>query len=270
VGDLATPGAASVGTRDGGPLDELVAAVTFLTRVPVASRGARRSRTGAAAFGLVGTALGLAAAVPLLVAGGAHPLPAAIISVGILALLDGGLHLDGLADTFDALAAPGGVAERARTDPRAGTAGVVAIVVVVGLQAAALAELAGRSGLIAGITLIAAMTVSRAAAPAWAVTVGRRVAPPDGLGAWFAEATSIGAASVAIVSAIVVTLVGVELAGPVVAVAVGAGTVVSVLIGAVVVRLRRQLDGDGYGTLIETSAVAVLLAATFLASGTVG
>jgi len=124
VGDLARPGAATVATRDGGPLDELVAAVTFLTRVPVASRGASRSRTGAAAFGLVGAALGLAAAVPVLVSGAAHPLPAAILSVGVVALIEDGLHLDGLADTFDALAAPAGRAERARTDPRAGTAGV--------------------------------------------------------------------------------------------------------------------------------------------------
>ena len=273
MGDLATPGldaAASAATRTGRPLDELVAAVTFLTRVPVASRGASRSRSGAAAFGLVGAALGLAAAVPLLVAGAAHPLPAAIISVGILALFDGGLHLDGLADTFDALAAPGGAAERARTDPRAGTAGVVAIVVVVGLQAAALAELAGRGGLIAAAMLLAAVAVSRAAAPAWAVTVGRRAAPPDGLGAWFAETTSVGAAIVAIVSAVVVTLVAVELAGPLVGVAAGAGAAVAVGIGAIIVRQRRQLDGDGYGALIETTVAAILLVATLLAGGSLG
>jgi len=266
---VATPGAATPRTaiRDGGPLDELVAAVTFLTRVPVASHGASRSRTGAAAFGLVGAALGLAAAVPVLVAGPAHPLPAAILSVGILALLDGGLHLDGLADTFDALAAPGGLAVRARTDPRAGTVGVVSIVLVVGLEAAALAELAARGGLIAGVTLIAAVAVSRAAAPAWAVTVGRRMTPPDGLGAWFAQATSVAAALLAVATTVVVAVVAVEFAGPAVAVAVGAGTVVAVVIGVIVVRLRRQLDGDGYGAQIETTVTAILLAATLLAGG---
>ena len=57
--------------------------------------------------------------------GQGHPGPAAISALAIVAILSGGLHLDGLADTSDALAAPAGAADRARTDPRAGTAGVV-------------------------------------------------------------------------------------------------------------------------------------------------
>jgi adenosylcobinamide-GDP ribazoletransferase len=249
----------------GGPFAELLAAVSFLTRVPVRSRADGSPRAGAAAFGLVGAAIGAVAALPLLLAGAAHPLPAAIAAIAILAVLDGALHLDGLSDTFDALAAPAGAADRARTDPRAGTAGVVAIVVALGLDAAALAELAARGTLIGVAALIAAVTVSRAVAPAWAVVVGRRLRVPDGgLGSWFADRTSPVAAVVALVTAVVVTLLLVEFTGPLVALAVGAGTVVGTLLAGWLIALRGQLDGDGYGAIIETTLAAILLAAVVL------
>jgi adenosylcobinamide-GDP ribazoletransferase len=256
--------------RDGGPVDTLVAAVAFLSRIPVAGRvgdraAAGRSRTGASAFGLVGAALGLVAAVPLVAFGGLHPFLAAIAGLALLALLDGGLHLDGLADTFDALAAPGSAAERARTDPRAGTAGVIAIVAVLALDAAALAELAARGGWTAAATLIAAGAVSRAAAPAWAVLVGRRRRPQRGLGAWFAEATTTGEAFVAGLSAAALALLLVGFGGVLVALGVLAGIVVAAVAGGLVVRARHQLDGDGYGALIEITFAAVLVATALLA-----
>jgi adenosylcobinamide-GDP ribazoletransferase len=247
-----------------GPFAELLAAVSFLTRVPVGARAGVPERTGAAAFGLVGALLGAVAALPLLVAGVAHPLPAAIAAVAILAMLDGGLHLDGLSDTFDALAAPSGGADRARTDPRAGTAGVVAIVVVLGIDAAALAELAAGGTWLAATALIAAVAVSRAAAPVWAVVVGRRLRPMEGLGSWFVDRTSPVAAGVAVATAIVVTLLLVELSGPRVGLAVVAGTVGGTLVAGWLVGLRRQLDGDGYGAIIETTVAVILLAAVVL------
>jgi phage shock protein PspC (stress-responsive transcriptional regulator) len=37
-----------------------------------------------------------------------------------------------------------------------------------------------------------------------------------------------------------------------------AGSAVSLGIGAVIVRLRRQLDGDGFGALVELTLSAVL------------
>jgi len=261
VGDVAV----RPSRREASPFDELVAAIAFLTRVPVASHGTSRSRTGAAAFGLVGGALGLVAAVPLVLVGSLHPLIAAIAAIALLAVLDGGLHLDGLADTFDALAAPGGAAERARTDPRAGTAGVIAIVAILALDAAALAELATRDGWTAAATVIAAVAVSRAVAPVWAVAVGRRLRPPDGLGAWFAEATTIVEAVVAAATAVIVTLLLVEFRGALVALAVVAGVVGSAVVGAILLRLRGRLDGDGYGAVIEITLAAVLVAAALLA-----
>ncbi len=252
------------GAERGHPLAEVAAAIAFLTRVPVAARSGGRSRTGAAAFGLVGAGLGLVAALPLAVAGLAHPVVAAIAAVAILAILDGALHLDGLADTFDALAAPAGGAERARTDPRTGTAGVVVIVAVLGLDAAALAELAANDGLRAAATLIAAATVSRAVAPVWAVTVGRRLRPIDGLGSWFADHVSVAAAAFAVVTAALVSIVLMEFAGPGVALAAVAGAGVGIVVGGLVVLLRGQLDGDGYGAIIEITFAAVLLVAVVL------
>ena len=243
----------------------MLAAIAFLTRVPVGARGASRSRSGAAAFGLVGALLGVVAGLPLLALGAAHPVPAAVAAVGLLAALSGALHFDGLADTIDAVAAPVGSEERARTDPRAGTAGVVAIVVALGLDVAALAEIAGRGGgLLAMAALVAAAAVSRAAAPPWAVIVGRHRRPQGGLGTWFADATTGPAAGVALASVAIVVAALVELAGPRVALAAVIGAVGGSAIAGGLIRLRRQLDGDGYGALIEVTVAAILLAAALL------
>lgn len=248
----------------GHPFAELIAAVAFLTRVPVRPVGDSRSRTGAAAFGLVGALIGAVAAAPMILAGAAHPLPAAIAAVGLLALLDGGLHLDGLADTFDALAAPAGAADRARTDPRAGTAGVVAIVVTLGLAAASIAETAGGDAVRAAAIVIAAAALSRAAAPVWAVAVGRRRRAAGGLGTWFADEVTRGAASVALVTAAVIVLLLVEFAGPGVALASVAGLAAAAIAGLVLVRVRGQLDGDGYGAIIELTFAAIVLSEALL------
>ncbi|HEY7132792.1 MAG TPA: adenosylcobinamide-GDP ribazoletransferase [Candidatus Limnocylindrales bacterium] len=264
MGDVAFRGE---GTRPvaGRPLDEIVVAVGFLTRVPVRIRSDRPARTGAAAFGVVGAAIGLVAALPMFLAGGAHPWPAAILSVALLAAISGGLHLDGLADTFDALAAPAGSAERARTDPRTGSAGVVAIVVVLALQAAALGELLESGWTVTVIaTLIAGVAVSRAATPAWAILVGRRMRPSEGLGAWFADQVTAGAVAVAVVSAVVISLLLVELGSLLVLLAVVSGTAIGSLVAGWLVASRRQLDGDGYGAIVELTLTGILLAAAVI------
>ena len=69
------------------------------------------------------------------------------LTVGVGALLTRGLHLDGLADTVDALGSyrRGAAALEIMKKPDVGPFGVVALVVVLLVQAAALAELAGRS-----------------------------------------------------------------------------------------------------------------------------
>jgi adenosylcobinamide-GDP ribazoletransferase len=245
------------------PVAELTAATSFLTRIPV-RQGRPTDRTGAAAFGLVGLGLGLVAAVPVAVAGAAHPWLGALLALAALTILDGGLHLDGLSDTADALAAPAGAADRARTDPRAGSAGVVAVVLVLGLQAGAIAELGLRGGALAAAMVVVAVTLSRAAAPVLAVTVGRSVSAGGGLGAWFAERTSRAAAAASAATAIAVAIAASVAAGPMLLLATACGAAAAAILGLVVVRLRGQLDGDGYGALVEIALAAVLVSVAVL------
>ena len=143
---------------------EITAALALLTRIPV---GAQSSDTGgAAAFGLVGALVGTLGSVAILLVGDAAPLAAGGIALAMMALVSGGLHLDGLADTFDALAAPSReAAESARTDPRVGAAGAAAIAIMIVVDAALLAALmAGAGILIAALACITAASASRAVA----------------------------------------------------------------------------------------------------------
>ena len=245
------------------PLLDVAAAVAFLTRLPVPRHWLVDGRTGAGAFGLAGAAIAAVAAVPLVVAGHAHPASTAVASIAILAILTGALHLDGLADTADALAAPAGAADRARTDPRAGTAGVVAIVLVLLLDTALLAELASIGGWLAGAALVTAGAVSRAAATVAGVLAGPARAGGR-LGAWFVARLRPADAGLAFGTAAVVAAGCAVLAGPSIVAGLVGGSALGLVIGALVVRLRRRLDGDGFGAAIELTFTAVL-AATLVA-----
>jgi len=250
------------------PFRDLAAALAFLTRLPVPSRWLVEHRTGAAAFGVAGAAIGAAAAVPLVLVGQAHPGPAAIASLAIVAILSGGLHLDGLADTADALAAPAGAADRARMDPRAGSAGVVAVVLILLLDAALVTELASAGGWIAAAALITAGASSRSAATVAGVLAGPTRAGGR-LGAWFVSRLRpadawLAIATSAVVAGFAAAGTGVSLAGGMIV-----GSAIGVAAGALIVRLRRRVDGDGFGALIELTFAAVL-AATVAARSVAG
>jgi adenosylcobinamide-GDP ribazoletransferase len=241
----------------------MTAALSLLTRIPVRTDG---TTAGAAAFGLVGALLGLAAAAPLLVLG---PLPGAVLALAVLAIASGALHLDGLADTADALAAPTAeAAELARNDPRVGAAGVVAIVLVLGLDAAALAETAGRSAGVAAASLVASVAASRAAATLAPFFSGE--ARP-GFGRWFAERTTRVDALAAVVTAVVV---GSATAAVTASFAPLVGGVAALVAGGCAAfalgRLRRGLDGDACGAVIELSLATGLVAASVAASVAAG
>jgi adenosylcobinamide-GDP ribazoletransferase len=68
---------------------------------------------------------------------------AGVLTAGLWAALTGGLHIDGLADTFDGLmvAAPKERRLAVLRDPRVGSYGVLGIVAVFGLKSSALADL---------------------------------------------------------------------------------------------------------------------------------
>jgi adenosylcobinamide-GDP ribazoletransferase len=193
----------------------------------------------------------------MVLVGATHPGPAAVASLAVLAILSGALHLDGLADTADALAAPAGAADRARTDPRAGTAGVVAVVLILLLDAALLAELASLAGWLAAAALVVAVSASRTAAVVAGLAAGPARARGK-LGSWFVGRLRTGDGVVAIGTTAVAAAGAAWLAGSAIVVGLLIGGAVAVAAGATAVRLRRQLDGDGFGALIELTMTAVL------------
>ena len=177
-----------------------------------------------------------------------EPVLGAIASVATIWIVSGGLHLDGLADTADALLAPSpAAAERARQEPALGPGGATAILLVLGSQVAALASVEASAGpWVAGAVVVVAGSVSRWLPVVAVVLLSRRVGP-DGLGAWFGAHVAVGdaivgAGMVAVVSvATAVGVVATGLAGAPDGWAIGIAAVVGV-IAAIVVTIARRPD----------------------------
>ncbi|RKN18912.1 adenosylcobinamide-GDP ribazoletransferase [Micromonospora musae] len=238
-------------------------ALTTFTTLPVRAGRIDRAVAGTAmslapAVGaLLGTVL---AGVLLLLAALTAPLVAAGVTVGVGALLTRGLHLDGLADTVDALGSyrRGAAALEIMKKPDVGPFGVVALVVVLLVQAAALAELAGRSW----PACLAAVVAATAAGRLGVTLACRRGVPaarPEGLGALVAgtvgpPAVALGAVAVALVAAAAVP--GRPWQGPL---AVGVALAVAVALLAHVVRRLGGVTGDVLGATVEVVTTLVYL-----------
>jgi len=125
----------------------LLAAIGFLTRVPVPARffdDASAHRVSLAWYPAVGLLIGGCVWACGWVLASSPPLLAAALLLAVWVGLTGALHLDGLADSADAWV--GGLGDRERTltimkDPRSGPVGVVAVVLMLLLKFAALASL---------------------------------------------------------------------------------------------------------------------------------
>jgi adenosylcobinamide-GDP ribazoletransferase len=266
--DLLAPSATTEAKNVGrpGPIGELRAAVGMLTRVPLP--GPPAAGTGAPAFAIVGALLGLTALMPLVVLGTAVPVAAAILAIAVVAILSGGLHLDGLADTFDALVAVGPeAAERARRDPAVGAAGATALILVLGLDVAALASLlASRGPVFGGLACVVAASVSRLV-PVVLARLARSAAADAGLGAWFVRRTRRGDVAVAVTTGLAL-LAAVSIAVGSWSLAIGgvAGGAASVGLGLSLVRLRRTIDGDLLGASVELAFASTVVAIAALAA----
>jgi adenosylcobinamide-GDP ribazoletransferase len=238
------------------------AAVAFLTRIPVGAEG-RVGGPGAAWFGVVGIGLGVLGAIPLVVLGPYLGWSAAVLALAAVAILSGALHLDGLADTADALAVRDPErADLARRDPRTGAAGVVAVVLVLLLDVTALGIQAGTEW--GGFLFVGAIAASRAVLPIAAILAGRSArSARSGLGEWFASNVSIPAAVVSAGTAVIPGLVALVAFGwrsPLVGTL--AALIGGVVAAAVISRLRGGLDGDGYGAVAELTTPIALMAST--------
>ncbi|OLP61451.1 adenosylcobinamide-GDP ribazoletransferase [Xaviernesmea oryzae] len=129
--------------------DDIARSIAFLSRLPVADRffaghDGRMGRT-VRAFPLAGAIIAAPAAMlaGLLAAIQAPPLVTIFLAMALMALITGGLHEDGLADTADGLGG-GQTAERAldiMKDSRIGSYGGLALIFVLGLRIASLAAL---------------------------------------------------------------------------------------------------------------------------------
>jgi adenosylcobinamide-GDP ribazoletransferase len=162
-----------------------------LTVIPVGAVRTDRGTAGAAMLWapLVGAGLGGAAGGVAWACGrlGTPSLVAATAGLATLAMLTRGLHLDGLADTADALGATGGPEQSLTVMKRSdiGPFGVITLVLVLLAQTAALA---GQLGYGHPQRIVAAMVLAATAGRGnlpWACR-GPRAARPNGLGAMVA------------------------------------------------------------------------------------
>lgn len=222
------------------------------------------------------------AAVPLLTHAavrwiGMPPLLAAALTVAVLAWLSRGLHLDGLADTADGLAASydrqHALAVMRRGD--AGPMGATALALVLLIQTAAISDLVGWPGWDGPILAAVAVVASRHTL-AWVCGPSFPAAREAGLGATVAGTVPAGAA--AGVSALVAMMGAAALAWfaptdvvpwPVLGWYAAPVTVVAAVGAAwmVAVRCRTRLGGvtgDVLGAAVEVSLAAGLIVAATL------
>jgi cobalamin 5'-phosphate synthase/cobalamin synthase len=242
----------------------LLVATAFLTRVPVRVDAYGRDVGDAARwFPLVGAALG---ALGALLARGFLEVPnlpvslQALLLVSLGAWVTGAIHLDGLADTADGFG--GGQARddvlRIMRDPRIGSFGALALILIMGIKVAAIAALLDRRA--ATRALIAAATLSRwtiVALGAWLPYarpeggLGQAVAGPPERGRllW---ATASTAAVVALVAGWHAFVLGALAAG------------MTALVGGIARRRIGGVTGDVFGAAVELTETAVLIGAVLI------
>lgn len=229
-------------------------ALHFLTCIPVALRAAPQPEDwgrSALAYPVVGLLIGLVLCGLQLLFGHADPLLQAALLTAAWALLTGGLHLDGLADSADAWV--GGHGDRERTlaimkDPRSGPAGVSAIVLALLLKFAALMALV-KAG--AWPALLLAPMLGRAGLLALLLTTP--YVRPGGMG------SAISAHLPRPFAALVLILV-VAAAGWYGAPALAGGVIAWLVLRWIMMRRLNGATGDTMGAAVELVETAALVA----------
>ncbi len=228
-------------------------ALTTLTVLPLRAGRVDRA-TAAVAMGVapvVGLLLGgvLAVLLVALRAAGAPDLLAGALTVATAVLLTRGLHLDGLADTVDALGSyrSGGAALDVMKKPDIGPFGVAAIALALLIQAAAMGPQAA----------VLAWTAGRLAITV-ACRQGVPAARPDGLGALVAGTVPgpvVAGLAVAVAAGAVWAVPGRPWQGPVV---VAAALLVVLLLVRHAVRRFGGVTGDVLGAVAEVATTVTL------------
>jgi len=190
------------------------------------------------------------------------PLAVGFVAVAVLAMASRALHWDGLSDTVDGLTASYD-RDRALQVMRSGTAGpagVVAVVVVAGIQASALAGLGttARGAVLGGVLVC----VSRCAL-ALTCRVGVPAARAEGLGVTAAGTVPLVAAVASWTLAAALAAALADWAGLAwwrAVVAVVAAALVVLLVARVAVRRLGGVTGDVHGAAVELALATLLLA----------
>jgi adenosylcobinamide-GDP ribazoletransferase len=240
-------------------LRPLATAFGFLTRLPVATGAAAPRDLGRAVawFPAVGAALGamLVAADRALAALAVAPGVTAVALVALHAAATGGLHLDGVADVFDALGGGRGRRDRMLAilrDSRIGAHGAAALTLVLAGKLAAITVLVEHR---AAWPLYAAPAAARWAAAA--LVIGFPYARSDGLGKPFhGHAGPVQLAGATAAAALALAWLGAPILAPALCAALAA-----LAIAALLHRHLGGLTGDVYGAAIELAELAFLIAA---------
>ncbi len=250
--------AASRTSRNVAGLSGVLIALEFLT--PLRLRRVRQweDRAFGAALGwfpAIGLLLGIAlllldrALEQLLPVG-----PASALLVAALALLSGGLHLDGVADTADGMAVQSDRATRlgVMSEGNIGPAGVMSLALVLLVQWAAIASLAPP---LRSAALVLAPALAR-----WAVTPVALAFPParpKGVGHALQQGLWPSAVPLSTLLAVAAALALFGLPGLVLVLVAG---VAALVVGGAAARLLQGVTGDVFGACVEVAQVAVLLA----------
>ena len=233
-----------------------VAGISFLTRMPVGRDvGERDIAASVAWFPVVGALVGVCSgAIYLLASKAWPPLVASLLAVGASIAVTGAFHEDGLGDTADAFgaASTGRDPQPVLKDPRMGTFGVVALVLVIGLRVALVASLTPRAGAVA---LIAAHALARGVSAATVVTAP---SAGGGLGSSVASLAPTWRGVVAVVIGLVIASVCIGVAAPV---ALALAGLAAFLEARWADRTLGGVSGDVLGTIEQTGELITLLMA---------
>jgi adenosylcobinamide-GDP ribazoletransferase len=249
-------------------------AVSLFTVVPVGGDAELREGDAGRAvlwMPVVGLLVGLAGAGVMVGvdaggSDGARRLLGAVLAIALVALLTGGLHLDGLADTTDGLGSrrdAAGALEVMRR-PDIGPMGVAALVFVLLIQLAALAAVPRAS--MGAAAFVLAQVTGRVAV---VVATGSPAARTGGFGALVAGQTTARARTLVVTAlGCAVAVAGLASHGAGLAASGLAAAVIGLLAGAVLQQVAQRrlggMTGDVFGAIVEVSAATVLVACVLI------
>ena len=239
----------------------LLAALQFLTRVPIRLRREPSLTKTVAWFPVAGALIG--AAVGGVAAGMwqlTSSLVAAAVAVAMGLLITGAFHEDGLGDVADAFGGGWTVERRLEIlkDSRHGTYGVAAICASIVLRVLSLGALPGPRDMFTAA--VAAHTMARVAAVAMAGSM--KLATNTGLGADYGRSTTPLRATVGCVAGLAITTMAV---GWWVAPLAGAATLAALTTGLLARRKIGGVSGDVFGAAEQVAECLCLIALSGLA-----